>query len=261
MKTSKIYIVLLISVLISTITKSTAQDDCFPESRNRLLNDYVGVLSSAEQNKLEGKLVQFAQSTSTQIAVVIVGDLCGYDKADYTYTLAEKWGVGQKGSDNGIMIMVKPTGGTGQRHTFIAVGYGLEGVVPDAIAKRIVETEMIPRFKTRDIYGGIDAAVNTVMSLSVGEFTAEDYKGRTSEKSLFPLIMFVVFIVIMLFSKGKNVRSYSKRNNIGFFAAMMLMSASSRSHRGSYGGFSSGGGGFGGFGGGGFGGGGAGGSW
>ena len=84
--------------------------------------------------------------------VVVVNDLCGMDKAMYATDLGQAWGVGRKGKDNGIVILIKPTGGKGQRRTFISVGYGLEGVIPDATAKLVVENEMIPNFKNRQFF-------------------------------------------------------------------------------------------------------------
>ena len=251
--------VLLLALLISTA--GYTRDDCFPKKSNRLVNDYVGILNSSQEIQLENKLVNFANSTSTQIAIVIVKDLCGYDKASYTFKLAEDWGVGQRGSDNGVVIMVKPVGGTGQRHTFIATGYGLESVIPDAIAKRIVEYEMIPEFKNNNFYGGLDAATDVIMKLASGEFGPDDYKKSTNTKGLFGMIPILFFVFIYILSRYQRARSYARTNHLGFWAAWALMSSASRSHRGHYGGFSSGGGGFGGFGGGSFGGGGAGGSW
>ncbi len=261
--------ILLIVLFAFTLGNvANAQEDCFPKKPQTLVNDYINVLSAQQRNALENKLVQFNNATTTQIAVVIVDDLCGYDKADYTTRLGEKWGVGQKGSDNGIMIMVKPVGGKGQRFTHIAVGYGLEGVIPDAIGKRIVENEMMPSFKNNDIYGGLDKATNVIMQLSVGEFSAKEYEAKTAGAPRWmSIIPFIIFIGIFLLLRVKGARSYSSTNNVGFWVALMMMSSASRSHGGSYNSFSSGSGGFGGggfgggFGGGGFGGGGAGGSW
>ncbi|MBN1599870.1 MAG: TPM domain-containing protein [Bacteroidales bacterium] len=260
MKILKIQLFLLIACF-GIIQYSIAQEDCLPKNENRLVNDYVGSLSVGQRQDLEAKLVQYALSTSTQIAIVIVSDLCDYDIASYTFTLAEEWGVGQKGSDNGVMIMVKPTGGAGQRQTFIAVGYGLEGVIPDAIAKRIVAREMKPRFKNNDIYGGLDAATNVIMKLAEGEFTAEDYNKQSAAQVLLPVLFFFLITLIIIVAKFKQTSTYARRNNIGFWMALMLMSSSSRGRSGGFGGFRSGGGSFGGFGGGSFGGGGAGGSW
>jgi uncharacterized protein len=257
---------ILLLVLISIVANLTARDECLPKSTDQLVNDYVNVLSQSEVDQLETKLVKFANATSTQIAIVIVNDLCGYDRASYTYTLAEDWGVGQKGKNNGVMIMVKPTGGAGERQTFIATGYGLEGVIPDAIASRIIENEMKPHFRQNDIYGGLNAATDVIMKLASGEFSANDYKKKTSSQgSWIPLLMLGIFMIIFLSSKVSGARSYARKNHVGFWLAMMMMSSSSGrgsgGRSGGFGGFSSGGGSFGGFGGGSFGGGGAGGSW
>jgi uncharacterized protein len=247
----------------------------FPPRPNppRLVNDFVGIFSAEQVASLEQKLLIFNNETSTQIAIAVVEDIGDYDKADYTIQLAQQWGIGQKGKDNGILIMIKPTGGSGQRHSFIAIGYGLEGVIPDAIANRIVDNEMLPEFKAGNYYQGVDNAVNTLMSLSRGEFTADQYKQKT-EPSFASFFIIIILIVLFIFIiPGSQARKYSQTNNVSFWLAMwMIMSAGRNSGSGSFGHFSGGsggfgggsgfgGGGFGGFGGGSFGGGGAGGSW
>ncbi len=251
-----------IIALLTVFTTANAQD-CLLDQKpvQDLVQDYADVLSDAEEQGLRQTLIRFNDTTSTQIMVVTVTDLCGYDKAEFTYSLGEKWGVGQKGKDNGIVIMVKPKEIDGKGEAFIAPGYGLEGILPDAIAKRIVENEMIPRFKKKDYYGGIKNSVSTIMSITSGEFSADEYASKLRMKNILPFLLVIgVFILIMVMKAGK-ARRYAVSNNLGFWAAWSLMSASSRSHGGSFGNFSSGGGSFGGFGGGSFGGGGAGGSW
>ena len=244
-----------------------AQDIPEPPNPPRLVNDLAGILPPELAQTLENKLVTFNDSTSTQIAVAIVPSLNGYEKMDFTYRLAEKWGVGQKGKNNGIMIMVKPKTATERGEAFIAVGYGLEGVVPDAITKRIVDNEMIPYFREGNYYQGIDAAVNTLMSLTKGEFTAEQYaKGQQSSPYALLIPVIILAVVFFLIRSGR-ARSHSIGKSIPFWTAFWLLGSMGRgSHSGSWnnfhsGGGFSGGGGFGGFGGGSFGGGGAGGSW
>ena len=107
-----------------------AQDE-FPQRPEppRLVNDLAGMLSGGEQQQLEAKLVQFGEQTSTQIAIVTVPTLSGYDRADYAYRLAEKWGVGQKGKNNGILILVKPKTANEKGEIFVAVGYVFYGLV------------------------------------------------------------------------------------------------------------------------------------
>jgi len=236
----------------------------------RLVNDFAGVLNEGEANSLEQKLVSFNDSTSTQIAIVIVPSLMGYDKADYAQRLGEKWGIGQKQLNNGILILVKPKTPDSNGQVFITQGYGLEGIIPDITCAEIVDHDILPLFREGDYYGGLDKATNTLMALARGEFSAQDYGKKAGRKSAqkipFGLVLFIIFIIIMLISRGSG-GSNSKNISTGglpFWMLLGMMNSGRGSHSGSWGGFSGGGGGgggFGGFGGGSFGGGGAGGSW
>jgi uncharacterized protein len=233
----------------------------------RLVNDLAGLLKPEEINNLERKLVSFNDSTSTQVAVVIVRSLGEYDKADFAQQLAEKWGIGQKGLNNGILILVKPKTADSNGQVQIAPGYGLEGAIPDITCGEIVDRELLPSFRNGDYYGGLEKATSTIMSLARGEFSAAEY-GQRAKKSTgknipFGLIIFIVFIIIALSSRGSG-GSNSRHISTGGLPFWMLlgMMNSGRGSSGSWGGGGSGGGGgFGGFGGGSFGGGGAGGSW
>ena len=102
----KLFLIFFVGLSVSAAIE--AQD--FPEKQYppRLVNDFAGMLNGREMSELENKLVAFNDSTSTQIAIVIVNDLKGYDVADYAQRLAEQWGIGQRGLDNGILILVKP---------------------------------------------------------------------------------------------------------------------------------------------------------
>ena len=101
---------LLVILLISQVVFSSLQAQDIPDKPvpPRLVNDFAGMLSRQEVNALEQKLVAFNDSTSTQIAIVTVNSLNGYDKVDFADRLGEKWGIGHKGKDNGILILVKP---------------------------------------------------------------------------------------------------------------------------------------------------------
>lgn len=252
----------IITALSFLVTISFAQ---IPERPvpPRLVNDFANVLSDAEQAQLENELVQFAQTTSTQIVVVIVSDLAGDDPGNYAFQIGEKWGVGQKDKDNGIVVLVKPKQGNSKGQVFIATGYGLEGILPDAVVNStVVDYEMIPRFMENDYYGGISNGVKVIMGITQGEYTAEQYQQKVEqnkEGGFIPAI--IIFILIFVFMmRGRRNRFYSPGKSLPFWLAMGMLSGSNRSG-GSFGNFSSGSGGFGGFGGGSFGGGGAGGSW
>lgn len=256
---------LLLTLLISSL--SIGQDIPKKPVPPRLVNDYVGVLNSKQERDLESSLTQFAKQTSTQIAVLVVKDFGGTSREDFAQKVAEEWGVGQKGKNNGIVMVIKPKIDNARGEAYIATGYGLEGAVPDAVAHRIVDFEMIPSFKEGDYYTGIKKASLRLMELTKGEYTADEYMGKTSTNSglvmgLFGLALFGM--AALMFRRGQKKR---RRSNIGssklpYWLLMSMMGNSNRrSHGGSFGDFSSGSGGFGGFGGGTFGGGGAGGSW
>ncbi len=158
--------IITISIIISS--QLFAQD--LPEKSNRLVNDYVGLLSNQEVNFLERKLVNYNDTTSTQIAILIVSDLQGYDIVDYAQRIGQKWGAGQKGKDNGVIIVLKPKTSTSKGEVNIDIGYGLEPIIPDITAKRIVDREMIPHFETNDYIGGLNAATGVSIALAAGQF-------------------------------------------------------------------------------------------
>lgn len=272
-------LVLFLGFISLSIWNLAAQSskDCFPEKPNppRLVNDFANVLSSQTEQSLEHHLVNFNDTTSTQIAIVTVNSLCGYDAGGFTFKLGEDWGVGDAKFNNGVVVMIKPKVGNERGHAFIATGYGVEGVLPDAISKRIVENEMIPHFKKNDYDAGVKAAAQVIMEITGGEYSAESYNKKSKGDGSFPIFpfFFILFFVIIMFAGTfRRAKRYAHRNDISLWAALFLMGSMNSRHgghynnftsgRGGFGGFGGGGGGgFGGFGGGSFGGGGAGGSW
>ncbi|MBR9831525.1 TPM domain-containing protein [Acidiluteibacter ferrifornacis] len=264
---------LLLFILV-TLSFGAFSQDCIPErpSKARLVNDFAGVFSAHEIDLLEEKLVNFNDTTSTQIAVVTVLDLCDYDASSFAFELGEKWGVGNAEFDNGIVVLFKPKTNDSKGQIYIATGYGLEGVLPDAIGKRIVEKEMIPLFKQGAIYQGINRGTSVIIDIVGGEYSSEAYQKKSNKPiPVFPFIFVLFIIFLFVFSAVKRAKTYSLGHDVSFWTALWLMGSANRSHRGSwnnfnsggggFGGFGGGGGGFGGFGGGSFGGGGAGGSW
>jgi len=253
-------------LLAASMQWGMAQDIPARPDPPRLVNDFANVLSQQEVADLENRLVSFNDSTSTQIVVVIVPSLNGLDEADFAEQIGTKWGVGQQKTNNGCVILIKPKTASEGGKAFIAPGYGLEPVIPDATAYNIVNNEMIPRFKGNDYYGGIKAGIDVVMALARGEFTASQYDKRQSKKKgLGFLVPIIIIIIVFLIMRGGGGRHHSIGKNLPFWTLLMLMGTGNRGgggFGGGGGGFGGGGGGgFGGFGGGGFGGGGAGGSW
>ena len=267
MKRNKL--VMALTLLWVITLGATAQYDLpVPKKPEGWVNDYANVFSEQEKQQLSQKLNQFQYNQSTQIFVVTIDENRGYAASDLAQRIGEQWGVGQEGEDNGLVILVDMQ----DQKVFIATGYGLEPYVPDAIARRIVEKEIKPRFGQGDFYGGIDEATTVVMSLVEGKFSPDEYRQRTQSSgtgSTIGGILFMIIIASLLFGgrRRRSVGMGGRRSSLPFWVALGLMSGGSRGG-GSFGGFSSGsggfGGGFGGFtggGGGSFGGGGAGGSW
>ncbi|MDB5255350.1 MAG: hypothetical protein JWM14_45 [Chitinophagaceae bacterium] len=229
----------------------------FPElpSPPRLVNDYAGFLKPGEVNALEQKLDAYNDSTSTQIVVVTRENIGDYEPSDYAQRLAQKWGVGQQGKNNGLLILaVKEPHGF-----FIATGYGMEGTLPDATLKRLFEEIIKPSFRAQNYYGGLDQVTDAIIQLMSGTYQADAKGGKASgNKAIF---IFVLLVVLLAILSGLSKRGGGGSGGGGFLAGALLGSLGSGgfSSRGGYSGGS--GGGFGGFGGGSFGGGGAGGSW
>lgn len=230
-----------------------AQD--FPEKPNppRLVNDFAGMLNPGDAAALETKLDAYNDTTSTQIAIVTMKNVGDYDVSDYAEKLAEKWQIGQKDKDNGILIFVASE----QHKIWIATGYGMEGLVPDAAAKQIIDNYIKPAFKNGDYYKGLDDASTIIFKLARGEYKADNLgKGAGGGVSVWIILLIVVafFIYKILFSRPR----YNNISNRGYRGGGGIWGGGFGG--GGFGGGSSGGG-FGGFGGGSFGGGGAGGDW
>ncbi len=250
----KKYILLFSFLLVAVF--AFAQE--FPEKSNTLVTDYTNTLSAEEKQRLEDKLVAFNDSTSTQIAVVIIKSVGEYDIDQYGAQLGTKWGIGQSGKNNGILILVA----LGDRKLTIQTGYGVEGALPDVVAYQIRVNDINPRFKEGDYYGGLNAGIDQIIKYTKGEYTApKKAKKRGSEGGRAGFIVIIVIVIlIIIFRKGGGgggqvIGSRGGSNAFWWLLAGSMLNSGNRG--GSGGGFGGGGGGgFGGFGGGSFGGGG-----
>lgn len=230
-----------------------------PRLYNNLSREFPDFLNSQEAALMEQKLEQFSNQTSNQICIVIVDDLGGYDVSDYAFKLGEKWGVGKADKDNGIVVLIKPTGSNGGRDLFIATGKGLEGAIPDIAAKHIEEEEMTPYLKTGEYYAALDKGTDVLMKLAKGEVNVKDLtrhrNGGGSKSTALIIIVIIVIIILRSMFGGGGGSTFSRAGRTIFWGSML-------GGRGGFGGGgSSSGGGWGGFGGGSFGGGGAGSKW
>jgi len=228
------------------------------------LYDNAGILNSNQKKNLERKLIRYSDSTSTQIVVVTLADIGGNEISNFGVELAHKWGIGQKGKDNGILLLVAIK----ERKVTIQTGYGVEHLLTDALASRIIRNVITPNFKQGNYYRGLDQATDTVFQILSGEYQNDTPSSTYQGEKSFKFIGIIIFIIIMfVISRRNRGGGRGGRGSVaGTIIDVLILSSLGRS--GGFGGGSSsggsfgGGGGFGGgFGGGGFGGGGASGGW
>ncbi|MDI9319191.1 MAG: TPM domain-containing protein [Phycisphaerales bacterium] len=249
------YLLLLVLTWTSTFTTAWAGEKDFPPVPNppRLVSDLAGFMRADEAAALEAKLEAYSDSTSNEIAIVTVQSIGQYDIADYTVQLFNKWHIGGKKNNNGILILAAKE----ERKIWMTTGYGLEGALPDGLVGQIIREEIEPNFKQEHFYEGFEQGTNALIDAARGEYTAEPKAVKGKGGSIIPIII-IIIIFVVIFSRGGRGGGGGLLNNVGWIAASMLNGRSSGS---GWGGGSSDGGGFGGFGGGSSGGGGAGGSW
>lgn len=236
----------------------SAQYDIPPKpSKETSVYDYIDLLTPSQKNALENKLIGYADSTSTQIVCVIIGSTKGEDISILGAEWGQKWGIGQKGEDNGILIILAKD----DRRVDINTGYGIEYRITDLMSERIINRIMIPQFKEENYYAGLDQGSDAIFAALKGEFTEDRDFGKNGGSPI-PIFLIIIFVIIIisLMSKG------GKGGGGGGGSLLDIIILSSLGRTGGFGGgggsFGGGGGGFGGgFGGGGFGGGGASGGW
>ncbi|MEO6219626.1 MAG: TPM domain-containing protein [Ginsengibacter sp.] len=231
------------------------------------VNDFGNFLEPFQRDALEQKLRNYNDSTSSAIVIITVPDLQGYDIAELSLKYLREWKPGTAPKDNGVIILVSKA----ERKARIETGSGMEGVLPDILAKQVIDDRMVPYFKENDYYRGFDNAIDAIIAAAAGEYKA-DPKAAERGKGGFPtiIILAVLFFIIMSFFKGggggggnyMSRRGSRGMGSLPWFLMGSMLGGSGRGGGGFGGGdFGGGGGGFGGFGGGGGGGGGASGGW
>jgi uncharacterized protein len=240
-----------------------ADDKIYPDQPvpARLVNDFAGMLSGAEAAQLEARLDEFARTTSTQITIVTIKNLGGHDVEEYSVEVFNRWGLGQAGKNNGVLLLVS----LDDRKGWITVGKGLEGVLTDDKSGLIFRNELTPAFKAGKYYQGLSDASEAIIAVTKGEYSANGLQkgGHVPFTGVIILIIFIVIILSMFRGGGRGGGNYMSGRGFGGFATGMilgnLLGGGGGRDGGGFGGGGSGG--FGGFGGGSTGGGGAGGSW
>ncbi len=237
----------LLAVLVACVLLSqTAVAQQFPSLTDRVV-DAADIIPPAVETKLTRMLAEHEKTTDNQVVVVTVPDLQGYDIADFGYRLGRHWGIGQKGKDNGLLFIIAPT----ERKLRIEVGYGLEGDMPDATAKSIIDTVVVPAFKKGDMGGGIESGVLSILSvLRDGDWTAPkkpDNGPSDMPVTFFILILFISFAIIA-FINHRTDKMLGRRHRRNRHAWGTMGGFGGRSSGGGFssGGFSGGGGSFGG---------------
>lgn len=187
----------LLAALLATGAGLSAAER-IPPAPPRYFNDYAGIVSRATADQLNARLEQFERESSNQLLVAIYPRMESNSSVeDYTVRVAQAWKTGQQGRNNGAVLFAFMQ----EHQLYLQVGYGLEAVLPDAIAKRIIEDEIVPRFRASDMDGGMRAAVNAMIAATKGEYqgtgrtVAERQRTRGNDMGG----SFVGFIVIALF--------------------------------------------------------------
>jgi len=269
---------ILYTVLLALISISVLADIPNRPKPEKLVNDLADFFTPTEEAKLERKLVDYDNKTSTQITVLTIETLDGQAPAIYANEVGEKWGVGQDGFDNGVVILISKK----ERAINISTGYGVEEFLPDVVVKNIIDKDITPKFKQGKYFDGINRGLDKVYGYLTGQFKGVE---KAPEFGIPPAVMFMLFIffaliLLSMFNKsdrhppttydgnGKKHRIPPRRKRSrtiiiprgGGGYSWRGFSRGGGGFGGGFGGGSSGGG-FGGFGGGSFGGGGATGGW
>src|SRR5215471_16480906 len=167
-------IAVLWALVFAGFAFSARSAEKIPPAPARYFNDYAGIVSAPKANQLNKTLEDFERETSNQILVVIYPKMeSDSSLEDYTVRVAQAWRVGQKAGNNGAVLFVFVQ----DRKMYIQVGYGLEGALPDALAKRIIENEIKPRFRAGDFDGGLTAGIAAMLAATKGEYKGT---GRTA---------------------------------------------------------------------------------
>ena len=177
----------------------------FPTLTGRVV-DQAGLLSEAATSGLEQLLARHETETSNQVVVVTLTSLQGYDIADYGYQLGRHWGIGQKQRDNGVILIVAPA----ERRVRIEVGYGLEGVLTDALSNNIIQTQILPPFRQQKYEAGIVAGVQAILAAIAGSYEPIEKSGDESLAPVFVFLLFMLLFLLMVYLQDR--RNYAPRN-------------------------------------------------
>ncbi len=249
---------LFIVLMLVAIFNVSAQKSIPKPVPQRLVVDNANVLSAQEVDQLERKLVALDDNTSNQISILTVRSLNGEVIEDVAVATFRDWGIGNKKTKNGVLILVA----VDDRKIRIEVGYGLEGAITDVVANDIINNDIKANFKQGNYYEGLNLATDHLSKAAAGEYHVKREKTESRKGKGGNIIGIIIIIIIVLVLSRSGGGGRGGRGGGGFLGPLILGSMLSGGNRGGGGwGGDSGGGGFGGFGGGSSGGGGASGDW
>jgi uncharacterized protein len=237
--------------LIAFLFAAAAFALTFPSLTGRIV-DEAGILDTGSRTALEQKLAGLESKSTTQLVVVTLKSLQGTSIEDYGYQLGRAWQIGQKGKNNGALLIVAPN----ERKVRIEVGYGLEGSLTDAVTKLIIENAILPRFRTSDFAGGVTRGVDDIIAVLTGH--AEEFKQRAAKRTdpvpqgfdIGTLVLLIVIFIVVAWLVSRSGSAPRRRGIWGAGAAPVFFPGSSSggswSSGSDGGGFSGGGGSFGG---------------
>lgn len=195
---------LLAGLLIATGLTAAER---IPPAPPQYFNDNAGVVSRPVAEALNRQLEQFERDTSSQLLVAIYPKMESDSSVeDYTVRVAQAWKAGQQGKNNGAVLFAFMQ----EHQLYLQVGYGLEGTISDAIAKRIIEREIVPRFRAHDIDGGMTAAVNAMIAATRGEYqgtgqTVAEQRSSSNENAAIAILVItflVIFAIVRILLRG-----------------------------------------------------------
>jgi uncharacterized protein len=194
---------LVVSGLAAGAVAGVMAAETLPPPPTAYFNDYAGLVPAADAQRLDLKLRQFAQETSTQIVVAIFPELPSPSLEDFTVRTAQSWRVGRKDWDNGAVLFMFVK----DRKLRIETGYGLEGALPDILAARILDEQVVPRFRAGDFPGGLEAGIDGILAATRGE-----YKAKPPPKPgvpIVPLIVVLLFVILLFWLASRGARHAS----------------------------------------------------
>lgn len=232
-------IILLLLLLFPLLSSAQVQ---IPELWGTRIHDEAKMLTPAFIHEMEQQLASHEDSTSNQIAILIIPTLNDHPIEDYTLQVSEKWKLGQEEKDNGVLLFIA----LNDRKVRIEVGEGLEGVLPDAVANQIIRNEMAPYFRQDNYEGGIRAAVTAMIDAIGGEYAGEGAttarKGRKGSFWGTLIILAIIILISRIRGAGGNYRRGGWSSGAGWYGGGF---SGRRGGGGGFGGgFSGGGGGF-----------------